>query len=274
MLGELRTTGSDWGEFNVEGNAKLNIPIKKDSLQFVVNGFVRNERPSFYYRHYMARNAWWDNDNLNKMFHARVNASLRYKDTQIGVSLENIQNYTYFEETLTPFENSDNYTSYRHTIGVAQASKNVQLLGITLNQDFHWGIFNWENELAYQVSSNKAVYPVPAFSAYSNVYLLFHIAKVLRTEIGADVRYFTRYNAPAYSPIIGQFAVQDAQYATRIGNYPIINAYANFHLKRTSFYLMASHVNYSSGAGRPFLVPHYPLNRLTIHFGVSWNFVN
>lgn len=274
VLGELRTTGSDWGEFNVEGNAKLNIPIKKDSLQFAVNGFVRNERPSFYYRHYMARNAWWDNDNLNKMFHARVNASLRYKDTQIGVSLENIQNYTYFEETLTPFENSDSYTSYRHAIGVAQASKNVQLLGITLNQDFHWGIFNWENELAYQVSSNKAVYPVPAFSAYSNVYLLFHIAKVLRTEIGADVRYFTRYAAPAYSPIIGQFAVQDAQYATRIGNYPIINAYANFHLKRTRFYLMASHVNYSSGAGRPFLVPHYPLNRLTIHFGVSWNFVN
>ena len=62
---------------------------------------------------------------------------------------------------------------------------------------------------------------------------------MLRTELGADMRYFTRYHAPVYSPIIGQYAVQDTNYYTSIGNYPIINAYANFHLKRTRFYIMA-----------------------------------
>ncbi len=169
---------------------------------------------------------------------------------------------------------SSTYTSYRHTVGVAQASKNTQLLSLTLGQDFHWGVFNWETELTYQASTNKDVLPVPALSAYSNVYLLFRIAKVLRTEIGADVRYFTRYTAPTYSPIIGQYAIQDAAYATKVGNYPIVNAYANFHLKRTRFFIMASHLNYSSGKGEPFLVPHYPLNRMTIHIGISWNFVN
>ncbi len=276
VLGELRTTGTDWGEFNVEGDLALRIPLKKDSLMFTANGFVRNERPSFYYRHYYARNAWWDNDNLNKMFHARINATLRYKDTRLSASLENIQNYLYFQESLVEGEanESSTYTSYRHTVGVAQASKNTQLLSLTLGQDFHWGVFNWETELTYQASTNKDVLPVPALSAYSNVYLLFRIAKVLRTEIGADVRYFTRYTAPTYSPIIGQYAIQDAAYATKVGNYPIVNAYANFHLKRTRFFIMASHLNYSSGKGEPFLVPHYPLNRMTIHIGISWNFVN
>lgn len=274
ILGELRTTGSDWGEFNIDGDLALSIPIKRDSLQFVVNGFVRNERPSFYYRHYIGRNAMWNNEHLNKMFHVRINASLQYKATKLTASIENIQNYVYFQEQLTAYAGTDGYENFRHAIGVAQANKNVQLLGITLNQNFHWGVFNWENELTYQVSSNKDVLPVPTFSAYSNAYLLFRIAKVLRTELGVDVRYFTRYNAPTYSPIIGQYAIQDAQYATSIGNYPIINAYANFHLKRTRFYLMASHLNYSSGAGNPFLVAHYPLNRLTIHFGISWNFIN
>lgn len=274
LLGEVRTTGTDWGEFNVEGDITLSLPLKRDSLQLLINGFVRNERPSFYFRHFYARNAWWDNAGLDKMFHARVNATLRYKRTSLTASLENIQNYLYFQETLVPFQGSDSYETYHHSINVAQANKNTQLLALVLNQDFQWGIFHWDNELAYQTSTNKSVLPVPAFNLYSNLYLKFRIAKVLLTEFGADVRYFTRYKAPTYSPIIGQYAVQDANYSTSVGNYPIVNAYVNFHLKRTRFYLMASHLNYSSGAGKPFLIPHYPLNRMTIHFGISWNFVN
>lgn len=273
VLGEFRTTGKDWGEFNVEADAQLNIPLRKDSIHFVFNGFVRNERPSFYYRHYRGRNAWWDND-LDKMFHARVGATLRYRKTALTATLENIQNYIHFQEILTPYNTEDGFVNYRHSIGVSQASKNTQLFALTLNQDFRWGIFNWENELTYQGSTNKDVFPVPTFTGYTNVYLLFRIAKVLRTEIGADLRYFTRYKAPAYSPIIGQYAVQDQEHYTEVGNYPTINVYANFHLKRTRFYVMASHVNYSSGTGNPFLVPHYPLNRLVFRLGLSWNFVN
>lgn len=274
VLGELRTTGTDWGEFNVEADAALRIPLRRDSLHFDFNGFVRNERPSFYFRHYRGRNAWWDNNHLDKVFKARVAATLRYKKTALSATLENIQNHLYFQETLTPFTTSDGYTNYRHSVGVAQSGKNTQLLGLTLKQDFKWGILNWENELTYQVSTNKDVLPVPTFTGYTNLYLLFRIARVLQTEIGGDLCYFTRYDAPAYSPIIGQYAVQDAAYRISIGNYPIVNVYANFHLKRTRFYVMASHVNYSSGAGNPFLVPHYPLNRLVFRFGISWNFIN
>lgn len=274
VLGEVRTTGTDWGEFNAEANLQLNIPLKRDSLHLNVNAFVRNERPSFYYRHYIGRNANWNNPNLDKMLHSRVQGILSYKDTRVRVSLENVQKYIYFQETLSPFTGTDNVTSYHHSVGVAQANKNLQLLEVSLMHHLHLGIFHWENELTYQATTNSDVYPVPTFNAYSNVYLLFRIAKVLRTELGADVRYFTRYKAPTYSPIIGQYAVQDGNYAVKLGNYPIVNAYVNFHLKRTRFYLMASHLNYTSGAGNPLLVPHYPLNRMTIHFGISWNFVN
>lgn len=274
VLGEIRTSGSDWGEFNAEANADLHIPMRKDSLHFEFHGFVRNERPSFYFRHYHARNAWWDNNSLSKEFTARVGATLRYKKTSLTATLQNVQNRTYFAESLTPYEGNDGSTAYRHAVSVQQASHGTQALAITLGQDFKLGILNWENELTYQATSNADVLPLPAFTAYTNLYLLFRIAKVLRTELGADLRYFTRYKAPAYSPLIGQYAIQDAAYSTSVGNYPIINAYVNFHLKRTRFYLMASHVNYSSGRGEPFLVPHYPLNRMVLRFGVSWNFVN
>ena len=39
-------------------------------------------------------------------------------------------------------------------------------------------------------------------------------------------------------------------------------------------YIMASHVNYKSGSGTPFLVPHYPLNQMVLRLGISWNFFN
>ncbi len=274
VLGEFRTSGKEWGEFNVEGNASLHIPLHKDSLLFTAQGFVRNERPSFYYRHYHGRNAWWDNTNLDKVFRARVGATLAYKGTSLSATLENIQNHLYFAETLIPTEASDGYETFRHGIGVRQSGKNTQLVELTLAQKFHWGVFHWDSELTYQTSTNKEVLPVPAFTGYTNVYLLFRLAKVLQTELGADLRYFTAYTAPAYSPIIGQYAVQDADHAVKVGNYPIANVYANFHLKRTRFYVMASHVNYSSGAGKPFLVPHYPLNRMVLRLGISWNFIN
>lgn len=274
VLGELRTSGKDWGEFNVEGDAQLNIPIRKDSLRLVAQGFVRNESPSFYYQHFHARNAWWDNNNLNKVFHARVGATLSYKGTSLSATLENIQNHLYFAESLTPVEATDGYETFRHGVTVKQAGKNVQMLELTLRQNFAWGIFHWDNELTYQTSTNKAVLPVPVFTGYTNAYLQFRIAKVLNTELGADLRYFTSYTAPAYSPLIGQYAVQDEAHSVEVGNYPIVNAYVNFHLKRTRFYFMASHVNYSSGSGKPFLVPHYPINRMVLRLGISWNFIN
>lgn len=273
VLGELRTSGKNWGEFNAEGNAQLNIPLRKDTLHFGVSGYVRGEEPSFYYKHYHGKYAWWDND-LDREFRARIGASLAYKKTRLMVHLETIQNYTYFGETLTPNYSSDDVYLPLHSVQVKQSNKNIQLLSATLCQDFRWGILNWENEFTYQVSSNKQALPVPLFNAYSNLYLKFAIAKVLHTEIGADVRYFTKYDAPTYSPIIGQFCTQDIDESVAIGNYPIVNAYLNFRLQHTRFYIMASHVNYSSGSGNPFALPHYPLNRMVIRFGISWNFFN
>ena len=107
----------------------------------------------------------------------------------------------------------------------------------------------------------------------------FKIARVLSVDLGADARFFTSYYAPDYSPALGQFAQQeaaadDADFRTKTGNRPIVNAYANFHLKHTRFFVMMSHINESIGKKDYFLTPHYPLNQRVFRFGVSWNFIN
>lgn len=271
--GEIRTTGTDWGDFKLQGDASLGLPFLKDSLHVTARAAMVSELPTFYLRHFHARNAWWDTDPKRQVTF-RAAADLRWKKTRLTFTIQHIQNYAYLQETQNVYTNSENVTKAYYGVGVSQKSGAVELMGLTLGQNFRWGILNWENELTWQMTTDKEVYPLPALNFYTNLYIDFRIAKVLHTELGADLRYFTKYYAPAYAPIVGQYAVQSPDRRVKLGNYPTINVYANFNLKRTTFYVMASHVNYSSGAGMPFLVPHYPLNRLVLRLGLTWNFIN
>jgi hypothetical protein len=239
-----------------------------------------HRKPTFFFRHYHSQTAWWDNNDLDREVRLKVDGTLRLKKfgTKLQVGFENVSNYTYFgmQNSLLEGKAAESLlpTDYSHAVGVKQAGS-VQVFGATLAQDLNWKAIHWDNQVSFQTSSNQDALPLPKLNIYTNLYLLFRIgiAKVLRVQIGADMRYFTSYYAPDYSPAIQQFAVQDTNYERmKIGNYPIIGAYANLHLKHCRIYVSAKHVN--AGSGHSFLVPHYPINPMTIHFGLSWNFFN
>ena len=97
---------------------------------------------------------------------------------------------------------------------------------------------------------------------------------MLKCDLGADLRYFTKYYAPDYSPMLGQYAVQENAERVKTGSYPVVNVYANFHLKHTRFFVMMSHVNSGSGNKEYFFTPHYPLFERVLRMGLSWNFFN
>lgn len=276
VTGEVVLLGEDLGQFDVTGNADLNIPFFKDTLQLSARAFVKNLNPSFYMRHYHTQFAWWDND-LNKEFRTRIEGTLSFKRTRtaLTVGVENVKNYAYFATDKVAYNDTEGaFAGYSNRISVKQYNNSVQVFSAKLNQDFKLGILHWENEIAYQKTSNQDVLPLPDLSAYSNLYIVFRIAKVLRVQLGADVRYFTEYYAPDYAPIIQQFTVQAPETRIKLGNYPICNAYVNFHLKHCRFYVSANHVNAGTGNKNAFLVPHYPINPMNIHFGLSWNFFN
>ncbi len=171
--------------------------------------------------------------------------------------VENIKNYTYLDGTANP----------------KQSGSNIQVLSATLSQNFKVGILHWDNEVIWQKSSKEEVLPLPDLSVYSNLYLDAKLAKrVLSLQLGADVRYFTKYKAPAYTPAVQQFHLQGEDQID-IGGFPVVNIYANFHLKRTRFFIVATHVNAGMGTPNYFMAPHYPMNQTRIiNFGVSWNF--
>ncbi len=278
---EFWLIGEHLGDLNIDGKTDLQQHLgKRDTLLADVHVSFMHRKPSFFFRHYHSQIAWWDNTDLSREVRFKVDGNLRLKKfgTRLQIGFENVSNYTYFGMQNTLREGKDaaslQPTDFSHAVGVMQAGS-VQVFGATLAQDLNWKFIHWDNQASFQTSSNQDALPLPKFNIYSNFYLLFRIgiAKVLRVQIGADMRYFTSYYAPDYSPAIQQFAVQDTNHERmEIGNYPIIGAYANLHLKHCRIYVSAKHVN--AGSGHMFLVPHYPINPMTIHFGLSWNFFN
>lgn len=271
-LGELATNGKTWGMFNLEGKAILNIPIAKDTLATHIVARFANEAPSFYYRHYHSRYTWWDNTHLSNSVTSHLGGALYYKKTALKLDIHSLQNYTYFTESTTATTN--NKWGYTSAIKVSQADKNIQVLTLTATQNFSWKALHGELKATYQLSSEPSVLPLPTLTAYANLYLRFRIAKVLGVELGVDGTYFTNYYAPVYTPIIGQFAVQEGDHRTQVGNYPLLNAYANFHLSKCRFYIAYTHFNASGDGGRSFFIPHYPLNPRGLQLGISWTFLN
>ncbi|MBQ7540391.1 MAG: putative porin [Bacteroidaceae bacterium] len=275
VLGEMRTDGKKWGEFCVEGNADFNLPVRKDTIQLAVNARIANEQPAFLFTRFHGRSAWWDIDNLSNVFSTTIGATLSYKKTMLFFKMATIQNYIDFmHNAKADGNNSLGNPKYLYGVGVYQANKNVQVITAGIDQRLKWGILNWNTRLTMQLTSDNEIIPLPKLDIYTNLYIDFRIARVLNTQIGADMRYFTAYEAPDYSPIVGQYVLQDTSVRQKVGNYPIVNAYINFHLKHTRFYVMMSHVNHSAGSGSPFLVPHYPLNERVLRLGISWNFFN
>lgn len=270
-VAEIGLTGVDAGTLAIDGNVDVNIPFLGDTLQVRGDAFFHRETPSFYYRNYHARHLWWEND-LDKTIHTRIMGTLSFPKTRtkLRVAVDEIKNYTYFSQS---YDITEEGLRTGVIVTPMQESGGINLLTAQLEQNFRLGILNWENQFTYQHSSKESVLPVPAFNAYTNLYIKFKVVKVLNVDLGADMRYFTSYEAPDYSPYMGQYTVQgNGENNVKIGNYPIVNVYANVHIKHTRFFVMMSHINAGQGDKNYFFAPHYPMNERVFRIGVSWNF--
>lgn len=78
--------GEDLGQFEVTGNADLNIPLFKDTLQIAAKAYIKNLNPSFYMRHYHTQFVWWDND-LDKEFRTRVEGTLSFNRSHTRLTI-------------------------------------------------------------------------------------------------------------------------------------------------------------------------------------------
>lgn len=244
------------GDIEITGDLNTRFKLLGDSVSIKAMGHFKNKSQSYLIQHYKSNHFAWNND-FGKTRSLRVQGELfiPWSKSTIRAGVENLQNYVYFDKYGLP----------------AQESDNIQVFSATLDQRIKLGIWNWDNSITYQTSSNKHVLPLPELAIYSNMYLYFKAFKDLYVQFGVDCNYFTKYYTPTYQPATMTFHLQDEM---KVGNYPFMNAYLTCKLKKTRFFVMFSHINQGWFSKEYFSMPHYPLNPRKFQVGLSVDFAN
>lgn len=248
--------GAKAGEIDLSGHVDLRFRLRRDTATVRAYARFSNLRPSHFLRQYVSNHYIWEND-FGKTRRLRFGGiiDIPLSKTRVEAGLENVQNLVYFNESGVP----------------TQYGGHVQVFSASLDQPLRLGIFNWDNKVTYQTSSNQRVIPLPQLTLFSNMYLLFRVA-TLTAQVGVDCTYMTRYSALGYNPAIMSFTnCWDKQ----VGNYPICDAYANLKLKKVKFYVLYSHFNEGLfGGTNSFAALNYPLNPARFLFGLCVDFAN
>lgn len=255
--GNVCVLGYKIGEFQVNGHLDAGFRIGKDSLTLMAKAYIKNETPDYYLQHYQSNHYQWEND-FGKTYRFYIGGEVAYPtqwvQPKLNVSFENIKNYIYFDADGSP----------------QQAGENIQVLAadVQLNVTTPW--VNLDNHAIYQYTSSNKL-PLPTLTLYHNLYYHGCWFKALDTQIGVDMRYFTKYYAPILNPALGQFCIQDQE---QVGNYPVMNVYANFYVRslRLKLFVQYQHINTLFMNKPYFEMPGYPMAPGMFRAGLAWHF--
>ncbi len=254
--GKIGLIGPAAGEGHVAGNVSTRFKLLGDTVSITGYGLFANESAPYLMNNYVSNFFMWKN-SFGKTRRLKFGGILNVPQTgtRLNIGAENVQNSIYFNDRSLP----------------VQHGGSVQVFSASLEQNFRVGILNWNNKLTYQTSSDDAVLPLPKFAAYTNLFILFRVAKVLHVQFGVDCDYYSKYYAPGFQPATMAFYNQRE---VKVGNYPFMNLYLNMKLSRARFYVMMSHVNQGLTGKNYFALPHYPMNPRRFQMGVSVDFAN
>lgn len=250
MQGEFAFAGSQIGELRLDLEADSRLNLFGREIYLTLLGNIFNTPPSYLLRRYKSTLYEWDRD-LVMTQRLRAGGRLHVPDLNLTLhgNFETIQNPMYVDEHAMP----------------NQKNSNFRVVALGIDHALRLGILNWENSVVWQNSSDYTVAALPDISIYSNLYIKTLVSKVMTIQLGVDAKYHTAYHAPYYDPVTQMFRPQDE---AKIGDSPMMSAYANVHLKRTRFFVQ--YYNLSSRLFKPsyFSMPHYPQYPALVRLGL------
>ncbi|MEM9982098.1 MAG: putative porin, partial [Bacteroidota bacterium] len=284
--GRLNLYLADSTLFDVEGE----YLIGRDYLlkaQFKSKWFSAGVQSTFYsptiaQDNYFSNIDQWDN-NFNSTLSNDIFGELRLSLGNLEINPSGrysiINNYIYFQELLNeseaPQDVSEELNDLRRlSIVPQQSSAAIQQLQFRLQLNYQWRKLHFDNTVTYTSEiSNTNLLRFPELLINSHVYYSGKIYRdVVYGQVGFQFNYRTAYRADAYAPAFKQFYLQD-DFLVR--NYPLLDVYASFLIKKVRVFLKLSHVN--QGWLPPPLdgyavTPFYAGMQRTLSFGFNWLF--
>ncbi|MBK7131474.1 MAG: putative porin [Bacteroidales bacterium] len=257
--GELFLTGYRSGDVILNGEISKSFDWKKGRAVWLITGGLSTRQPSFWYENWGSNHFKWSN-NLDKEIRADIGTRFSYpaRKAELKFNYAIIDNYTDFGPDATP----------------SQHSGGISIAAVTLSKDLRLWKFHLATDLILQKSSNPEIIDLPLATTRSAAYFehLFRFESTngrLNLQVGADATYNTMYHPYAYMPAIGRFYRQD-QIST--GNYPFVNLFLNFKVKRTRVFVMLDHLNAKLMGYKYDMIPSYPMNVRMFRYGLAWTF--
>lgn len=248
--------GENGGDYLYE--AKSRILLGKTVGRIELGAYVQNQSPEAIYEYYHGNHYKWSYNFKNTKI---ANLSFNYINDKFGLKAGAkyflTSNYLYFTLDGT------------NSILPAQESSDMSLIRLDISKKWRFGKFVLENYVAYQKTDKNAVLRTPEFYTYNSFYLDQTFFKVLKANIGFDIRYNSEYANYAYSPATAQFYVGDN---TVFKSTPIVDAYIKANLKRANIFVKYDYLNQKLFSPGYYTVNRYPMQDALLKFGVSWNF--
>ncbi|MBC7417462.1 MAG: putative porin [Pedobacter sp.] len=252
--------GENIGDYLYE--AKSKVLLSKSVGHLELGAYAQNQSPARLFNYYHGNHYKWGYNNFKKTKVA--NASFKYVNDQLefsaGANYFLTSNYLYFGVDTANQSNA---------ILPKQAGADISLIRIEVSKKWRFGSFVLENFLAYQKTDQKSILRTPEFYTYNSFYLDKTFFKVLKTNVGFDVRYNTAYANYSYSPATAQYYVGEN---TVFKTTPIVDVFAKANLKRTNIFIKYSYANQNFPLTGYYTVNRYPMQDSMLKFGVSWNF--
>jgi hypothetical protein len=167
------------------------------------------------------------------------------------------------------------FTDYRKP---AQYAPLINLIQVSASKTFrlgkYWRLFN---ETTLQQVDGAAPLRLPLLFTRTRIAYEGQFFRNLNLSTGIECRYYTPYRSPHYSPLMGQFVVQDS---ITMRNRPDLAAFMHFRIRTFTGFLRAENLNtisFSNGFGftnNNIGAPQYLYPGLMIRFGIQWQFVN
>lgn len=240
---------------DIFANINLNKIFGRKESVLSIGGLIRLNEPDYFIRNYASSHFIWSND-FGKMFDARGFISLKSKNGMLYAEGKAglLRNFVYFNQLALPTVKEDN----------------LYLASFTLNKAFRWGGFNQIHGAMLQYTSDEEAARIPLFgyrnsTYYENVFF----KKVLQVQLGFNFVYNTSFYSDAYMPALGIFYQQNEM---KTGDYPYLDGFLNWKVKRTRFYLKYTNTLAGIAGHNYFTTYGYPMNWGSLKFGVAWTF--
>jgi hypothetical protein len=251
--------GRNLGDFLYE--AKSNVLLSKSVGRIILGAYFQNKSAEEIYTRYVSNHYNWDNTYDRTK---TINFSFNYLNDKLGfdagVEYYLVDNYLYFKDSVNnPLK-----------IVPDQSVSPINLLKISVGKKFKFGKFNLDAYVVYQKTDNPDILRTPEFYSFNSFYLDQTFFKVLKTNIGFDIRYNSPYSNYSYSAAAGQFYVGSTN---KFETTPIVDIWVKASLRRANLFVKCDYINQGLGLLGYKTVNNYPMqDRALLKFGVSWNF--